>query len=697
MSPSLRVVAVWLLAGCIIPFTALMAPAAEPSQVLFDAGDAAVAGQVTADHAKYERYPEGSLRIQTGHDAHWPGITLKAPAGHWDLGAFRSVNVRLKNEGAESVTISCRVDNPGADGVKHCLTSSLNLAAGREGTLEVKLAPTPWRLSEPIKLVGMRGAPGQADDFDPAKVTQLVLFVTEPKRDHQFDLKRIEATGHCVVLPARTFLPFIDTYGQFIHADWPGKTHSLDELAAARRVEESDLAGRPSPTDWDVYGGWTRGPEFLATGFFQVTNYQSRWWLVDPAGRLFWSHGLDCVGVGESTPISQREDYFQELPEAGSPFAVFYGQGNWAPHGFYRDHSPYKTYDFSRANLLRKYGEKWAASNREVIHRRLKSWGLNTIANWSDRQICLERKTPYVCTLGINARTLAGSEGYWGKFVDVFDPSFRESARRTSERQRGVSAGDPWCLGFFVDNEIAWGSDTSLAEAALKSPADQPAKQVFVSDLKAKYSTIESLNAAWGTQHESWDALLQSQNLPNLKRAKEDLTAFYTRTAETYFRTIREELKKIAPQQLYLGCRFAWVNDRAVEASAKFCDVISFNRYEYSVAELSLPKGINLPVIIGEFHFGALDRGMFHTGLRVTKNQADRAEKYRQYVEGALKNPLIIGTHWFQYQDQATTGRGDGENYQIGFVDVADRPYPEIIQACRDIGYRLYEFRTSHP
>ena len=58
-----------------------------------------------------------------------------------------------------------------------------------------------------------------------------------------------------------------------------------------------------------------------------------------------------------------------------------------------------------------------------------------------------------------------------------------------------------------------------------------------------------------------------------------------------------------------------------------------------------------------------------------------------------MENPLIVGTHWFQYGDQATTGRGDGENYQIGFVDVCDTPYPETIAACRDIGCQMYRVR----
>ena len=100
-------------------------------------------------------------------------------------------------------------------------------------------------------------------------------------------------------------------------------------------------------------------------------------------------------------------------------------------------------------------------------------------------------------------------------------------------------------------------------------------------------------------------------------------------------------------------------------------------------------------MIVGEFHFGALDRGMFHTGLVPTENQEERAKAYKNYVNGGLRNPQIVGTHWFQYGDQATTGRGDGENYQIGFLDIADTPYPETIQACREVGYSMYEYRLS--
>jgi hypothetical protein len=262
-------------------------------------------------------------------------------------------------------------------------------------------------------------------------------------------------------------------------------------------------------------------------------------------------------------------------------------------------------------------------------------------------------------------------------------------------RQRQTTAGDPWCIGYFVDNELSWGDELSLAVAALASPPDQAAKRVFVEDLQKKYETIQRLNQTWDTQHASWDALLQSTTPPDAKKASDDLAAFYTKTAERYFQVCREVVQKVDPAGLYLGCRFAWVNDRAVRAAAKYCDVVSFNRYSRSVADFRLPEGIDKPVVIGEFHFGALDRGMFHTGLVPVANQQQRAEAYKSYVRGALENPWIVGTHWFQYGDQATTGRGDGENYQIGLLDICDTPYPETIQAVREVGYGMYRQREA--
>jgi len=119
--------------------------------------------------------------------------------------------------------------------------------------------------------------------------------------------------------------------------------------------------------------------------------------------------------------------------------------------------------------------------------------------------------------------------------------------------------------------------------------------------------------------------------------------------------------------------------------------VVSYNIYKPGVASFEFNGGADVPLLVGEFHFGALDRGLFHTGLVPVENQQARAEAYRNYVRGALKHPQFVGCHWFQYYDEPTTGRClDEENYQIGFVDIADTPYAETIAACRDVGYSLY-------
>jgi len=665
---------------------------AEP-RVLFDFKGSSGIGTVETSDAKATITEAGTLRVETGRDAQWPGVTLKAPQGKWDLSPYECISLDVTNRGDGKVTVQCRVDNPGADGTKNCVTDQVSVDPGASQTLKVRIFPVPWKLDKPVELVGMRANPIHAGKIDTANVTQLLIFVTQSKESHVFEIGNVRAGGRVQVLEAATFLPFIDEFGQFVHKDWPGKTHSQEELIAHGRTEEMDLQAHPRPRSWDKYGGWADGPKLKGTGFFRVEKYRGKWWLIDPIGRLFWSHGIDCVRGGDSTPVTGRESYFRSLPGQDSPFAKFYGTASWAPVGYYKDHSPYKTYDIGRANLLRKYGEDFDQAFADVTHRRLASWGVNTIANWSGEQVYLMRRTPYVGTISFEARKLEGSEGYWGKFYDVFDPSFEEKLRERLDREKGRTADDPWCVGYFVHNELSWGDDTSLAVAALVSPPEQPAKKVFINDLKAKYDAIEELNAVWGTGHASWEALQQSRQAPDKNKAAEDLEAFYTKTAETYFSTIRREIKKVAPHQLYMGCRFAWVNDRAARAAIKFCDVVSYNRYNYSVEDLKLPDNVDMPVIIGEFHFGALDRGMFHTGLRSTDSQQDRADKYTAYVRGALRNRYIVGTHWFQYVDQPTTGRGDGENYQIGFLDICDNPYPEIVQAARDIARDMYESR----
>ena len=91
------------------------------------------------------------------------------------------------------------------------------------------------------------------------------------------------------------------------------------------------------------------------------------------------------------------------------------------------------------------------------------------------------------------------------------------------------------------------------------------------------------------------------------------------------------------------------------------------------------------PALIGEFHFGSTDRGLFWEGIVGAGRESERGPAYARYLRAVADNPDFVGAHWFQYLDEPLTGRTlDGENAHIGFVTVADLPYQDLAAAARD-------------
>ena len=551
------------------------------------------------------------------------------------------------------------------------------------------------------RLTGLYGA-----GIDYSNVRKLTFLDFSGFKDEEWTVSGIELIPGEKVLPeamklsGEDFFPFIDKYGQFKYAEWPGKVHSDEDLQAALEAEEKDLAAHPGPENRSNYGGWTAGPRQEATEHFRVQKIDGKWWMVDPDGYLFWSNGVVRVSHScavtplEGKNLPNRCHYYEDLPLEGSEFAAFYRTHDALLKPYYTARDIDSTYDFSSANLYRKYGKDYLAAFGDISHRRLRSWGLNTIANSSDKDICLMDRTPYTDRLEVVSEPIYGTSGWW-PVMDPFDPSFKASVeKQLTERRNEVE--DPWCLGFFVDNEISWGNETHMAEVVLKCPETQMAKKRFLSDLKAKYVTVGALNKAWDSSFASWDALLRNRDaIQTTDRNKEDFLAFNRSLIQEYYRNIRSAFDALAPGVLYMGCRFSGYTPDLVKIGAEYCDVISYNRYAFTTESVTLPEGVDKPVIIGEFHFGAMDRGMFHGSLIDVETQEKRGEAYVRYVESALRHPQIIGVHWHQYSDQATTGRFDGEDFQVGLTNVCDTPYPETVKGIRDIGYRLYDVRCQ--
>ena len=125
-------------------------------------------------------------------------------------------------------------------------------------------------------------------------------------------------------------------------------------------------------------------------------------------------------------------------------------------------------------------------------------------------------------------------------------------------------------------------------------------------------------------------------------------------------RTVAEALHRHDPNHLYLGSRFAWRTPEAVEACGLWCDVVSFNLYQRALAkgqgEWARFHALGKPALIGEFHFGSTDRGLFWEGLVGAGRESERGPAYARYLRAVADNPDFVGAHWFQYIDEPLTG-----------------------------------------
>ncbi len=714
-----------ILAICAAVCVTLVAKSGEV--VLFDAANADMSRVASQDGATFH-IKDGLLAVETPKSDGYPGFTV---SGDWDVSSCSWIEVEFVDGGIKGKYTVRLLNEGGSPHGGGCYIAKLPIGTEKHAILAQTLhPPSPASWNEVAKkLTRVRtwalpymtrdnaaarpgwGSLGKHENpcaaipvhtLDPSKVVQAAVYINTPRRAHAWRVKRIVAKGarkpvpEFVKMPPEKFFPCIDEYGQFMHREWPDKVHSDADLVRQREKEEKDLAAHPGVKGWDKWGGWADGPQLKATGSFRVEKYKGKWWFVDPDGRLWWSHGpVRVTPSGGVTALDKHEDWFARLPAQGDPESLFYTTRDELLFPYYARWGMKRTYDFSAQNIARKYGSDWRKVWADLAHRRLRSWNCNTIANSSDKDICLMDRTPYTDRFEVHARPIAGHKGGWWSFCDPFDPSFREEIVKQLALRRAELA-DPWCFGLFVDNEHQWGGDTTFARSTLKSPADQPCKKEFVSRLKAKYGEISALNAAWKTNYASWDAMLSTKKLQKMPGAEADLKAFTVAIAEEYYRIIREELKKAAPDKLYFGCRWAMNTPLfSLKAAAKYCDVVSYNIYRKEMSWFKLPEGIDKPVLIGEFHFGALDRGPFCPGLILLKDQEDRARTYRDYVRTSLENPYIVGVHWHQFSDQATAGRFDGENMQVGWTDVCDTPYWETVEAIRDIGARMYAIRSA--
>lgn len=477
--------------------------------------------------------------------------------------------------------------------------------------------------------------------------------------------------------------PYINELGQLAGKDWAGKTQTPEELMF-KLEKERDAAREKKQMNADIgrYGGWKQ-LRFEPSGYFRTEYDGKNWWFVDPEGCALFSTGMDCVNPTDHMRVTGMEHLIPPLPAVEGPY-----RDAWSPHG----------YSFAVANLIRAFGEEWRQAWAELTEHRLKDWGINTIGNWSGADFIRGSELPYVYPLADFPTTQAT---VFRDFPDVFSTEYEQNARTFAEQLLSLK-DDRRLVGYFMRNEPHWAfvDGLDLTEEMLKHPFVFDCKKRFVAWVEEKYETVSRLNAAWSTSYAHFEQLLDNRKvaITDSSVRKEDFAAFNRIMIRRYVEIPARYCKEADPHHLNLGMRYAWVaNDDLLEGCEHF-DVFSINCYQFQPDRQlieRISKRLNKPVMIGEYHFGAADVGMLAYGIRAVATQEDRGHAYRFFVEQAASIPELIGVHYFQLNDQPVLGRFDGENYQIGAVDVCLQPYRPFTEAMKQAHDRMYAVRIG--
>jgi len=476
--------------------------------------------------------------------------------------------------------------------------------------------------------------------------------------------------------------PLLDEFGQSTLHDWVAKTRSESELIERLKSQLETAPHRRFPESYSRWGGW-KELRFEAKGYFRTHHDGKRWWLVDPDGYAFWSTGLDCVRPDTDANIEGLESALSWLPEPESEFKS----------AFHVSFEGHRHFNYLIANFIRAFGpERWYDCWATIALSLMREWGFNTVANWSDWRIASREGFPYVRPLHLHVRHVPY---IFRDFPDVFHPDFEQDAAEFAEPLR-ETAEDPAFIGYFLMNEPTWGFAKQLpAEGMLLTTPSCETRRTLSDFLREKYSNSNAaLSGSWGVDVTFAEIAEGEWKKPITQSARADLAEFSTLMVKRLYKTLSRACKQVDPNHLNLGARYYTVPpDWAVEGMKCF-DVFSINCYMERVPAdrlAPLSEKLGMPIMIGEWHFGALDVGLPASGIGRVPNQEERGKAFRVYLETAAAEPWCVGVHWFTLYDQSAIGRFDGENYNIGFLDVCNRPYEEMVNAAKLSHQRIYE------
>ena len=401
-------------------------------------------------------------------------------------------------------------------------------------------------------------------------------------------------------------------------------------------------------------------------GFFRLAELEGRAWFLDPHGQPFFSTGVDVFHTG-----TDPAGYDPRRPE----------------YAGLRYHAGF---------------EPWCATERQ----RLRDWGFNTLGAWAE---------PRAVECAGLAYTVCLHLGQWvgAPWIDPLSPRAQASLRMLIDREVLPRRDDRRLLGFFVDNELRWYAGPLFSYWA-REPGDARLKQALVTLLEQHYrGDLAALMADFDIRPRPRRFADLARPLRRARarpgRRPEVLERFVGLLADEYYRTVARAVREADPHHLLLGDRYASAYSPAVaRAAAAHMDVISVNYAGNEPGGWASPSFFDTlhrltgrPLLVGELYAAARENrsgnGNRHGPYLVVDTQRERAETVEALATRLARLPYVVGYHWFQWSDQPSSGREDGEDFNMGLVDLQDRPYEQLTQAFTRVNARAAELHRAGP
>jgi hypothetical protein len=403
----------------------------------------------------------------------------------------------------------------------------------------------------------------------------------------------------------------------------------------------------PPPTTPETFSV-VRGHE----GFWRVAKtHDGLWWFLSPQNKTEFLNGVTTVQPGLRGRDPRGPDYVSK---------------DW--DGQVDDSSL----------------SHWA----EVTLGRVNALGFKSLGAWCNPAL---HRLPVPMTRDLNV-------WHWVPYdARLFSTDWQSNAEVAIREQALPLRDNRNLIGYYIDNELNWADEAVGPRVYFDQlPATDPNRREVFHVIRDTWPSLLAFNRDWNTTFNDWAELEQHPKLPMGPKSGYDVLQdrWLLHFAQAYFRLTTDLIHKYDPNHLVLGCRYrGWAPAEVARGARGFTDVQSLNYYASDAlldAEIfhSISEESGQPLIISEYSFHSLDgrsgnRNLSRFPAQVADQQS-RAAGYRGMTSRLARVPFVIGADWFQWMDEPASGRlGDGEDANMGLVDVHDRPYEALSEAVR--------------